>query len=183
VSDAVSDPEPLLVSFVAGFEGLWRMEGMTAPRGEPLRPAARLAVVEGAGAQAPASRWTLRGVADHPPGGEGGGNGGRALGGPDARCAALVAIRLAPAWWEVTGGDGATVLAQRSRALLGHPGDTPKIARRLHHSRDLGEPFDLLAWFEFHPDEQAAFNDLMARLRATEGWSSVEREVDVRLIR
>lgn len=176
-------PEPLLVTFVGGFEGLWRMEGMTAPRGEPLRPAARLAVVEGAGAQAPEGRWSLRGVADHRPGGEGREDEGHALGRPDARCAALVAIRQSPAWWEQADKEGPDFLAERRRALVGEPDDAPAVARRLHHSRDIGDPFDFLAWFEFHPDQQAAFYDLLARLRATEEWSSVEREVDVHLIR
>jgi hypothetical protein len=176
-------PEPLLVTFVGGFEGLWRMEGMTAPRGEPLRPAARLSVVEGPGAQAPGGRWALRGVAERRSGGEGREDAGRSLGRPEARCAALVAIRQSPAWWQQADAEEADAVGERWRALMGDPDDAPAIGRRLHHSRDLGEPFDVLAWFEFHPDQQAAFNDLMARLRATDEWSSVEREVDVRLIR
>jgi hypothetical protein len=59
----------------------------------------------------------------------------------------------------------------------------PAIARRLHHSRDLGEPFDFLTWFEFAPQDEPAFDDLLAALRATEEWNYVEREVDIRLER
>jgi hypothetical protein len=57
------------------------------------------------------------------------------------------------------------------------------VARKLHHSRDLGEPFDFLTWFEFSPRDEAAFDALLARLRSTEEWRYVEREVEVRLER
>ena len=60
-------------------------------------------------------------------------------------------------------------------------GDLPAVARRLHHGRDLGEPFDFLTWFEFAPQDTAAFEELVGRLRATEEWSYVVREVDIRL--
>ena len=61
----------------------------------------------------------------------------------------------------------------------------PAIARRLHHCRDLSEaePFDFLTWFEFAKKETAAFDELLSRLRATEEWKYVEREVEVRFIR
>ncbi len=57
------------------------------------------------------------------------------------------------------------------------------IARQLYHCRDLGEPFDFLTWFEYAPDHAALFEDLVGMLRATEEWSYVEREVDVRVKR
>jgi hypothetical protein len=59
----------------------------------------------------------------------------------------------------------------------------PRVARRLYHSRDLGEPFDFLTWFEFAPEHAAAFEDLVATLRMREEWAFVEREVDLRLAR
>ena len=59
----------------------------------------------------------------------------------------------------------------------------PAVARRLHHSRDLGEPFDFLTWFEFAPADLGAFDELLGRLRATEEWAYVDREVDIRLER
>ena len=57
------------------------------------------------------------------------------------------------------------------------------MARRLHHCRELGEPFDFLTWFEYAPADAAAFDDLVRRLRASEEWHYVEREVDIRLTR
>jgi hypothetical protein len=62
-------------------------------------------------------------------------------------------------------------------------GYLPAIARRLHHSRDLGQPFDFITWFEYAPSATEAFEELVARLRATDEWVHVEREVDIRLIR
>ena len=59
----------------------------------------------------------------------------------------------------------------------------PAIARRLHHGRDLGETFNFLTWFEFAPEHADAFEDLVDRLRLTEEWSYVEREIDIRLFR
>jgi len=53
----------------------------------------------------------------------------------------------------------------------------------LHHSRDLGQPFDFLTWFEYAPEHAAAFEDMVQRLRATEEWRYVDREVDIRLSR
>ena len=59
----------------------------------------------------------------------------------------------------------------------------PPVARRLHHGRDLGAPFDFLTWFEYAPANAPAFEQLVERLRETEEWTYVEREVDIRLVR
>jgi hypothetical protein len=53
----------------------------------------------------------------------------------------------------------------------------------LHHSRDLGEGFDFLTWFEYAPSHSEVFEELAGRLRETDEWSYVEREVDIRLTR
>ena len=45
------------------------------------------------------------------------------------------------------------------------------------------QPFDFLTWFEYAPDQTAAFEYLVSRLRATEEWAYVEREIDIRLER
>ncbi|MFN2606281.1 MAG: chlorite dismutase [Acidimicrobiales bacterium] len=162
---------PLPVAFVAGFEGAWRIDGITAPTGDALAPAARLAVVEGPEAEQADGRWVLRGTVDasHEPEA-----GGPPLGRPEARCAALVAVRL---------GDGWRALSrdERDRRVLAAT-DHPAVARRLHHAGG-DQPFDLLAWFEYPPVDEDAVASLVAGLRATEDWSAVEREVDLRLVR
>ncbi|MFN8889797.1 MAG: chlorite dismutase, partial [Cyclobacteriaceae bacterium] len=57
------------------------------------------------------------------------------------------------------------------------------IARKLYHCRDIGEPFDFLTWFEYAPEHATAFEDLVGKLRETEEWKYVDREIDIRLTR
>jgi hypothetical protein len=59
----------------------------------------------------------------------------------------------------------------------------PGVAKRLHHCRDSGtaQPFDFLTWFEYVPEHEKGFEQLVRELRETEEWSFVEREVDIRL--
>jgi hypothetical protein len=57
------------------------------------------------------------------------------------------------------------------------------VARRLLHGRDLGEPFDFLTWFEFAPEHTQAFDESLLRMRTSQEWQYVEREVEVRLER
>jgi hypothetical protein len=59
----------------------------------------------------------------------------------------------------------------------------PAVARRLYHSRDIGEPFDFLTWFEYAPEDSLSFESLVTEMRATEEWHWVDREVDIRLRR
>ena len=59
----------------------------------------------------------------------------------------------------------------------------PAVARRLHHSRELGEPFDFITWFEYAPDHADAFEEMVRRLRDTPEWRFVDREIDIRLSR
>ena len=59
----------------------------------------------------------------------------------------------------------------------------PAVARRLHHCRDLGEPFDFLTWFDYSAEDEGRFDELLAHLRETEEWRYVEREIDLRVER
>lgn len=59
----------------------------------------------------------------------------------------------------------------------------PGIALKLYHSRDHGEPFDFLTWFEFAPDQEASFDHMLVRMRACAEWDYVDREIDIRLTR
>ena len=89
------------------------------------------------------------------------------------------------AWWALTQDQRQDVFEeQSSHARLGLR-HFPALARRLHHCRDLSEnePFDFITWFEYSPADAAAFDELVAALRATEEWKYVEREVDIRLLR
>jgi chlorite dismutase len=102
---------------------------------------------------------------------------------PHATCAALIPITKSIGWWELTQDERRAILEERSRHIAIGLEYLPAIARRLHHGRDLGEEFDFLTWFEFSPVDAAAFDDLVGRLRETEEWAYVEREVEIRVTR
>src|SRR5262249_24036205 len=104
---------------------------------------------------------------------------GRAL----ATRAALIPIKKSAAWWALAQDERRAILEERSAHVAIGRNYLPAVARRLHHGRDLGEPFDFLTWFEFGAGDEGRFDELVARLRATEEWRYVEREVEVRLAR
>jgi hypothetical protein len=182
-------PTPLMVTFIAGHAGDWRVDRIEAVRGAGLDWAARLAVVEGAGVGIPAEAgWTLRGVPSHlrytteterrllvgrQP----------VLGRLHATRAALIPIRKREAWWALAQDERRAILEERSQHIATGVKYLPAVARRLIHCRDLGEPFDFLTWFEYAPEDSGAFEELVGRLRETEEWSYVEREVEVRVTR
>jgi len=105
------------------------------------------------------------------------------LGRAEARCAALIAVRKSASWWAMDHDERRSVLEDHSSHIAIGMEYLPAIARRLHTSHQTSEPFDFLAWFEYAPDDQVAFDELVARLRDTDEWSYVEREVDIRLTR
>jgi chlorite dismutase len=97
--------------------------------------------------------------------------------------AALIPIRKSPAWWALAQDERRSIVEDQSRHIRTGMKYLPAIARRLHHCRDLGEPFDFLTWFEYAPADASAFEELVGLLRLTEEWKYVDREVDVRLIK
>jgi len=103
------------------------------------------------------------------------------LGRPEASRAALIPIRKSEAWWDLSQEERRSIFEERSHHIGIGLEYLPAVARRLHHSRDLGEPFDFLTWFEYAPSAATPFEQLVARLRATEEWAYVEREIDIRL--
>ncbi len=132
---------------------------MTTLAGDPLPEVARLSVRAGEAPAMGSPCWTLAGVAGH--------------------------LRY-------TRRDEAAALAQDERRCICEEQSRhtsigmeylPQIARRLHHGRDLGEPFDFLTWFDFAREDEGLFDELLARLRAGAEWTYVTREIDIRLTR
>jgi len=174
-------------TFSAGGSGLWRVEGVKAVRGAPLPNAERLDVKPGHDLSVQGV-WVLRGVAGHaryveraekveldtrsPP-----------LDRVEATCAALIPMRKNAAWWALPQDERRAIFEARSQHISGTLKYLPRVARRLYHARDLGGEFDFLTWFEFAPQHAGAFDELLAFLRASEEWTFVEREVEVRLAR
>ncbi len=162
---------------------------MDTIRGGGLEPAGRIAVIERfLGSPPMDGQWILRGTPSHDryttraerealeartP----------ALGRPEAVCAALLPISKSSEWWGLAQDERRAILEDRSAHIRTGLEYLPAIARRLYHGRELGEPFDFLTWFEYAPKDARAFEELVRRLRSTEEWEYVEREVDIRLVR
>ena len=178
---------PLTVHFTGADAGPWTVRAIHTRAGAALPPVASVTVQEGAPPSGGAA-WTLTGVAGHvryTTRAEVTALTAKAavLGRPEATSAALIPIRKSPAWWALAQDERRAIYEEQSRHTTIGLEYLPAIARRLHHSRDLGEPFDFLTWFEFAPEHEPAFDDLLARLRATPEWSFVDREVEIRLTR
>ncbi len=179
------------VSFIASDAvSEWRIERVHAVRGESLAPAAGLARVEGhAFSDADtAAAWALHGVRSNERYLEREEKQRLAsiqqgLGRAASTAGALIPIRKADAWWELSQDERRAVFEARSRHIAIGAHYLPAVARRLYHARDLGGPFDFLTWFEFADADAGAFDELLGRLRETEEWQYVVREVEVRVRR
>ncbi|TFC33016.1 chlorite dismutase family protein [Cryobacterium sp. TMT2-14] len=187
--------DALPVAFTAGDAGQWRIDRIIAVTGDGLPAAARLLIREGAaedeswlsGSSATdAPGWTLRGTVSHQryttaaelaeltarsP----------ALGRPGATVASFIPITKSKEWWELAQDERRQIFEETSHHIRRSMNSLPAVARRLHHSRDGGGPFDFLTWFEYAPESVADFDELLDELRSTEEWIFVEREVEVRL--
>jgi len=180
---------PQAATFVGGRKGVWKVTGIETINGPPLEKVQRLEVIGGLMAKGPSgAEWLLRGVmsseryttrrehqklvARQPK-----------LGRSEATYAALIPITKSASWWNLSQDERRRIFETRSGHIRTGLKYVPTIARRLYHSRDIGEPFDFLTWFEFAPSDESAFNDLVTELRKTEEWNFVEREVDIRLSR
>jgi len=179
-------------TFRGGQSGGWRVTSVSPVTGEPLPFMPALSVVDGDAVSLPLvpsrNAWRLVGVPSTLRYTE------RTekqqltavqcgLGRIEATCAALIPIRKSQAWWELTQEERRKIFEDRSHHIASSLRFLPAIARQLYHCRDLGEPFDFLAWFEFSPAHGSLFEELVAMLRRTEEWSYVEREVDVRVVK
>lgn len=109
----------------------------------------------------------------------------QAIGRPTARRGALIPIKKSQAWWDLPQDERRAIFEERSAHIQIGRRALPNVARRLHHCRDLGdaEPFDFLTWFDFSPEDEPRFDELLAALRETEEWRYVEREVEIRVSR
>ena len=182
-------PSPLFVTFIAGTSGAWRIDRVDKVVGEGLLAAERLEVLEGSEIPAETEAgWVLRGITSNTrytnrsetdalvARQEG-------LFRPQATRAALIPIRKTEAWWALAQDERRAIFEEQSRHIGIGLEYLPAVARRLYHSRELGEPFDLLTWFEYAPEHSASFEELVRRLRGSEEWRYIEREVDIRLTR
>jgi hypothetical protein len=176
------------VSFVGSETGTYRVLRMNAVVGAPLAPVAAVTshAVHLPESAAPGAAWVLRGTNSavryveraetevlkpiQP-----------AIGRPHCSHAALIPIRKSDAWWSLSQDERREIFETRSNHIASCLKYLPAIARRLHHSRELAEPFDFLTWFEYAAEHVELFEELVQLLRATEEWKYVDWEIDIRL--
>jgi chlorite dismutase len=176
-----------LFTFIGGATGQWQVTYLETVIGDPLEPVTRIDVVEG-DAHPLQATWVLRGVTSYEryvnkaerqaltviqP----------VIGRPEATCVAMIPIRKTAAWWALPQDERRAILEERSHHIQTGLQYLPAIARRLHHGYELGEPFDFVTWLEYAPADAAAFEQLIAKLRQSEEWRYIEREIDIRLLR
>jgi hypothetical protein len=181
---------PRAFEFIAGNTGAWSILSIKPVIGATLPVAERLDVTASTAIVRNCAAWVLRGVTSNvryvtrPE---------RGLllarqvdpGRAEAIRAALIPIKKTAAWWDLPQDERRKIFEESSRHTQTGMKYLPQIARRLHHCRDLGtsEPFDFLTWFDYAPNDADGFEELVGKLRRTEEWNFVEREVDVRLAR
>lgn len=176
-------------AFVGASRGRWRVTNNAPVAGDGLPPVTSIDVRQTEGASTNTTAiWTLHGqisnlryaarsevtalrAVQEP------------LGRTQARCGAMIPIRKTQAWWDLAQDERRAIFEETSQHTAIGMRYLPAIARQLFHARDLGEPFDFVTWFEFAPEHASAFDELLARLRATREWTYVEREVDIRIER
>lgn len=174
--------------FVAAQTGTWRILSAQALSGQALVAAAGLEILPAGAAVRSLAAWVLQGVTSilrYATRGEVTKLRSRqeALGRAQAQRAALIPIKKSAAWWKLAQDQCRAILEEQSHHTQTGLEYLPAVARQLYHSRDLGEPFDFLTWFEYAPEHSGFFDELLARLRASPQWTYVEREVDIRLER
>ncbi|MBI5761613.1 MAG: chlorite dismutase family protein [Planctomycetales bacterium] len=182
---------PRLFTFVGGKEGSWSIVDVKAVVGDPLPVTERLEIINGPVPDMPdGAKWLLRGVTSNER------YATRAekdllvakqtgLGRSEATCAALIPIRKNAKWWSLTQDERRGIFEDQSQHVKIGLRYLPAVARRLHHCRDLSEcePFDFVTLFDYSPADSAAFEEMVSELRASEEWTFVDREVDIRMVR
>jgi hypothetical protein len=69
------------------------------------------------------------------------------------------ALTKSEAWWQLSQDERRATFEETSHHIAigissSDMENLPAVARRLHHGRDLDEPFDFLTWFEFPQDAE-----------------------------
>ncbi|MBK7749787.1 MAG: chlorite dismutase family protein [Candidatus Obscuribacter sp.] len=176
-----------IFTFIGGSKGPWSVKKITGVKGQPIAEVSALRIVESDVREKNSEeKWLFKGFTSNtryatsdevaslkklqPE-----------IGRKEATCAAMILVKKSDSWWQLAQDQRRKIFEEQSHHNSIGMDYLPAVARRLHHSRDLGEEFDFITWFEFAPSDIPKFDELVDRLRASEEWTYVEREVDVRL--
>jgi chlorite dismutase len=177
-----------IFDFIGDTTGEWKVTSMVALKGESIEPVSHIKRVSSSLILSNEGIWSLKGIVSNLRYTEKEDKEKllaiqEDLGRPEATLAAFIPIRKSEAWWNLAQDERRKIMENKSQHTQIGMKYLPAIARKLFHSRDIGEPFDFLTWFEYAPADAAAFEDLLAALRKTEEWNYVDREIDIRLIK
>ncbi len=176
-----------IFTFIGGSKGPWSVKKITTVKGRPIAEVSALRIAESDVTEKNSEeKWLFRGFTSNvryatsdevaslkklqPE-----------IGRKEATCAAMILVKKSDSWWQLAQDQRRKIFEEQSHHNSIGMDYLPAVARRLHHSRDLGEEFDFITWFEFAPSDIPKFDELVARLRASEEWTYVDREIDVRL--
>ena len=188
---AAETPNPRVFVLTGGAHGAWRVTSHRTLRGPSWPAVERVDMVAGHAVR-PAGdpAWTLSGVTTHDrytnrPEKQVLVERQQPIGRPEATRAALMLLRKRPDWWALSQDERREILEERSHHIAIGMDYLPAIARRLLHCRDLAiePPFDFLGFLDFAPEHEAAFDELLARLRASAEWQFMDRDIEIRLSR
>lgn len=178
-----------IFDFVGDTVGDWKVSSMTTIKGNSLASVSHLSKVPKKElVQTETGIWTLKGIISNLRYTEKEDKDKLAavqqdLDRANSTLAAFIPIRKSEAWWNLAQDERRKIMENKSRHTQTGMKYLPAIARKLFHSRDIGEPFDFLTWFEYAPADADAFEELLDALRKTEEWNYVEREIDIRLVK
>lgn len=177
-----------IFDFIGSNQGDWKVSSMSTLKGESLLPITHLQKMASNLEQTTSGIWSLKGVISNLRYTEKEDKDKLVaiqedLGRPRARLGAFIPIRKSEAWWNLAQDERRKIMENKSQHTHTGMKYLPAIARKLFHSRDIGQPFDFLTYFEYAPADANAFEELLFALRSTEEWSYIDREVDIRLMR
>ncbi|MBP6180335.1 chlorite dismutase family protein [Flavobacterium sp.] len=177
-----------IFDFTGDHAGEWKVTSMVTLKGESIESVSHIKKISSSLVSSKKGIWTLKGIVSNLRYTEKEDKDKLVavqedLGRSEATLAALIPIRKSEAWWNLAQDERRKIMENKSKHTQTGMKYLPAIARKLFHSRDIGEPFDFLTWFEYAPDDAAAFEELLEALRKTEEWNYVDREIDIRLIR
>lgn len=179
-----------LFNFVGGDTGPWSVTRSSVIVGPTLPEVNAIDIVDGNDIPDADADWVLRGVTSNEryltrPEKKKLIERQELIGRPTSTHGALIPIRKTAEWWALTQDERRQIFEESSKHIAIGLDYLPAIARRLHHCRDLEtqEPFDFLTYFEFNEADEGAFDDLLSKLRDSEEWKYIDREIDIRMTR
>lgn len=177
-----------IFDFIGCNSGEWKVTSMETLKGDSIASVSHLTKVSSNLVQTKTGIWTLKGIISNLRYTEKENKDKLVavqedLGRPNATLAAFIPIRKSEDWWNLAQDERQKIMENKSQHTQIGMKYLPAIARKLFHSRDIGETFDFLTWFEYAPDDAEAFEELLIALRKTEEWTYVDREIDIRLVK